>query len=172
MDNIKEIALEKLSLPYTESSFFNLIRWVDEECCADENQHGIAHQIATRAIIAVGHYMIENENLNSEPRQNIIRTIKSASEYALFPDEPNSDKYFFDATNSYPFGAGDGCFSVRKPEFDDGCKPGSGCQSALGGIVDLFENIITYNVIVDELVPWLKGISDPILERIDVTNNG
>ena len=94
MDSIKEITLEKLSLPYTESSFFNFIRWVDESYCADKNQHGISQQIATRAIIAVGHYLIENKTLNPEQSQNITRTLKSASEYALFPNESNLDKYF------------------------------------------------------------------------------
>lgn len=168
MKKIKEIALEKLSVDCSQAAFFDFVRWVDEEFCLDKTKHGIPHthgiaqQIATRAIIAVGHYMIEKRDLNSQQKQNMSKTIKSASEYALLPNDSNLDKYFFDATNSYPFGAGEGCYSVMREEFNDGCKPGSGCKSGLGGIVDLMNNETAFSVIQKELIPWLKGISEPI----------
>ncbi len=84
--------------------------------------------ILARAVVALGATLVDTQGAS----ETIVATIKSAENYALNPTEQNWDLLFHCATQSYPFGPGDGCLSI--PELENGatCQPGSGCISGSG----------------------------------------
>lgn len=69
------------------------------------------------------------QKINLSEKQT--KTILSAEKYIQNPTEENWDLFLLDSTKSYPFGPGDGCFSVSKIGIAD-CQSGSGCKSGIG----------------------------------------
>lgn len=144
----------------------NLVQWMDEIYHEDKSFNGLPQQIITRAIIAVGYLLLDEGKLDDEQFLNIKKTINSASEFVLFPSVKNADQYFRDATNSYPFGLGEGCYSVNELGKNKSCGKGTGCQSGAGSLMCTDKNSdLILKVINENLLPWISGEKDAVLEN-------
>jgi len=114
----------------------------------------------TRAIIAGGRLLTRVDET-----WLIESTIAAAETFVLDPNDATELAYFEASTATYPFGAGEGCYSTRP---DLGCAPGSGCRTGAGclasiayttGAAPLLEEIER------ELRPWVLGRGDPVADR-------
>lgn len=92
----------------------------------------------------------------------IAQTIQGAEQFALAPTTGNFAAYQSAATNSYPFGPGNGCYALAATGYA-GCELGSGCRSGSGCLylVELGE-LVVMATIAKDLLPWLEGKDDPI----------
>jgi hypothetical protein len=163
-NNLKQIAIEKLSSPPTEASLLTLISWLDL-ACATASPASFQKQLLTRAIAAAGYELVKKKNFPAD--HPVIATIKAAEAYLLAPTDETFAGYFSAATNSYPFGAGEGCYAIRELGYP-GCEPGSGCMSGAGSLYNIahatgFE--VVWQSITSELIPWLQDGTDPIALR-------
>lgn len=168
MSEIIKTTIKKLSINATNEALLDFIQWIDTEYCKASNSKNqdIINQIITRAIIGVGHYLVANIKLDSTQSTNINKTINVASEYVIFPSKRNLDNYFFEATNSYPFGAGEGCYSVKSLVTTEPCGIGTGCRSGAGSLCSFgLENKIVFSIIKKNLIPWLNNDYDPVLKK-------
>ena len=164
---IRENALKQLSAPATEEALKGFVEWLDEMHGQESSIDGLPQLLITRSIIAIGYYLTDHTSLSLPARQNILKTIKAASEYVIYPDANSFEKYFTCATNSYPFGAGEGCYSVKQLVKNEAhpCAIGSGCMSRAGSILlNGIDHTIAFQVIVADLIPWLKNSHDPVLD--------
>lgn len=160
MSEIIEATIKRLSVNATDEALLDFIHWIDIEYAKKNNpkQHATINQIITRAIIALGHCMIENSKLNSTQLSGIQKTIEAASEYVVFPNQQNLDNYFFEATNSFPFGAGEGCYTVSSLVKTEHCGIGTGCRSGAGSLYfHKLDNKIVFSIIKENLLPWLRA---------------
>lgn len=159
-------ALELLSVQPSRQALITLISWLDWEYCTrwESSSVSLPMQILARAVIAIGYELLQKRD-----GETIRRTIQAAEEFAL---EPQMDRYeIFQnaATNSYPFGPGDGCYAVPTEKYS-GCEPGSGCISGAGCLfhtAPVLNEEEVLQVIARELVPWLHGKADPVLVRLN-----
>ena len=71
----------------------------------------------------------------SGERPDLQQTLEAGRVYLAEPSEAAWGDFYRAATTSYPFGPGEGCFSV--PALGTGCGPGAGCRSGAGGFVDM-----------------------------------
>lgn len=155
----KQRAIELLSANPSKESLLNLISWLDLEC-SKAPLISLPQQILARAVVALGHVL--NEKLDYE---TITHTIQAAERFALEPTIDNFDIYQSAATNSYPFGPGDGCYSIAETGYS-GCEPGSGCSSGSGCLyISEFDEIVVMEVLGKNLLPWLQSEDDPIVKR-------
>lgn len=168
MPLILNTALEMLSSPTNDQSLADFVQWLDLQYSNDSTDNGKPKQLITRAIIAMGYHMLDNSNLRIEAAQNVLKTIKAASDYVMYPNASTYTEYYRSATNSYPYGAGEGCYSVTtlRKEGMKLCDAGTGCRSGAGSLMsnglddkELFESIAS------ELIPWIKGEEDVVLKR-------
>jgi hypothetical protein len=159
---IKAEMLELISAPPTIDSLKHLISWIDLRCADAEWGDSIYHQFLARAVIAQGYLYLEfNESLHT-----IVNTIRSAEEYALNPTKEKYTVLFDAATKSYGFGPGEGCHSIREPDTEKRCYPGSGCGSGSGCLLSFYtppEKLMPR--IYQELYPWITGTDDPVISR-------
>jgi hypothetical protein len=158
-NNIKQIALEKLSLVPSQESLLDLIHWLDLTC-SDESLDSLPRQILTRGVIASGKELMKKRAYPSN--HPVAKTIQAAEAYSLTPTEAAFELYFHSATNSYPFGTGEGCYAVKELGYA-GCEPGSGCKSGSGTLDQIASEVGAEEVmrlIAKEIVPWLNGESE------------
>lgn len=165
-DPQKRFILKKLLDTPSREALLRLISWLDKECLKASNLTSIYRQILARAVIAIG-YKVFSEGKMPE---TCIQTIKSGENYALDPTETNWVAFTSSATMSYPFGPGDGCFSIERFEKTNNlsCKPGSGCSSGAGSLASTsngLNEIEIMQAIAAELVPWIRDNDDPIVSR-------
>ena len=162
---IKQTALQKLSAPPSQAALYELISWLDT-ICTDDDPAGLEYQLLSRAMLAMGVELLCVLPFTAQP--NVRATIDMLETYILEPCERTYDGYTAAATNSYPFGAGDGCFAVPALGFT-GCERGSGCRSGAGSLASLppeLEAGVVFGRIATELIPWLTDESDPVEDRI------
>jgi hypothetical protein len=158
----KEIILEKITAPPSRESLLNLVSWLDRECIVSKDPSSIPYQILVRSIIAVGYYLLNDQG----KIETIIETIRGGENYALNPTELNWSVFCNCATMSYPFGPGDGCFSIKELENGSTCKPGSGCISGSGSLASQgLNDSEVMTIIAEELLPWIIGNDDPLISR-------
>jgi hypothetical protein len=96
---------------------------------------------------------------------HVTATTRAAREYALHPTEENDNAFFEAATDSFPFGPGDGCLAVE--ELGGHETRGAGCGSGAGFIWYVAQQIgmgRARAAIVRDVVPWLEGTGDPLAE--------
>lgn len=153
----KQQAIELLSATPSKEALLALISWLDLACAAAPLT-SLPRQILARAFVAVGYVLYEKFGY-----ETIAQTIQAAEGFALAPTLDNFVVYQNAATNSYPFGPGDGCYAIAATGYA-GCEVGSGCRSGSGclSIVELGE-IVVMETIAKELLPWLHGKDDPIV---------
>ncbi|MEE3717350.1 hypothetical protein V2H45_11370 [Tumidithrix elongata RA019] len=147
----------------SQEALHEFIRWLDL-VCSEEPLDSLPRQILTRGVIAAGKELIEKRAyLSNHP---VAKTLQAAEAYCLAPTEATSDRYFRAATNSYPFGTGEGCYAVKELGYA-GCEPGSGCTSGAGTLDQIAYEVGAAEVmrlIAKEIVPWLKGESESSAE--------
>lgn len=117
-------------------------------------------QLMTRAIVAAGRVLLEQK-----PIETVAATVAAAEEYVLFPTESTFEAYFEAATNSYPYGAGEGHYAIGGRS---DCAPGSGCRTGIGSLESIAAEVGARSVlavIVEEIRPWLEGKRDPVAAR-------
>jgi hypothetical protein len=110
-------------------------------------------QLLTRAVAAAGRAL-----LACSPVDVLEHTVAAADAYVAAPSEETFAAYYVAATSSYPYGQGDGCYSVV-PGL--GCGPGSGCRTGAGTLVEVALVIgddRTLDAIANELAPWLETV--------------
>ena len=168
MPPILKTALEMLSSPITNQSLEHFVYWLDLQYSSDSADDGTPKQLITRAIIAMGYHMLDNSKLHDEVVRNVLKTIKAASEFVIYPSESTYAEYFRSATSSYPYGTGDGCYSVTtlRKEGMKLCEVGTGCRSGAGSLMSNgLDNNKLFEAIAIELIPWIKNEEDIVLKR-------
>lgn len=136
-----------------------LVRYIDLAVIAAQRELSLADIALARALSAAGRA--------SKIATDIEPVILAAEAFAIDPTHATQTAFQVAATESYPFGPGDGCLSV--PELGQaGCAPGSGCVSGAGTLmeftaIDGDERVA--RVVVSELVAWLRGSADAVAER-------
>ncbi|MFN8445839.1 MAG: hypothetical protein U0175_33925 [Caldilineaceae bacterium] len=160
MDELqRQRAIELISASPSKESLLRLISWLDTECFGSPLV-SLPRQILARAVIAIGYRLIDKLGLPT-----IKATTEAAEFFALEPTPESFDVYLRAATNSYPFGAGDGCYAIHEIGFA-GCEPGSGCSSGSGCLYSSgLENDFVMQCIAGELIPWLENREDPVAQR-------
>ena len=137
------------------------VRELDVAATTDRDCESTAFvvQVLTRAIAAGGRVLIAAMGYGAD--HPVSRTVAAADDYGRQPSENAHDAYFAAATNSYPYGAGEGCYAM------DGaasCEPGSGCISGAGSLAQIAFRAgapAVLDALGAELTPWLHGIEAP-----------
>lgn len=159
---IKAEILHYISAAPTEESLRSLVSWLDIRCQESENDTSVYHQVFARALAELGYNIIEKQGM----MKTVAATIRSAENYAVTPTEAAWDSLFFDATLSYPFGPGEGCYSIYPAESEKPCRTGSGCRSGSGCLMCMgipSETVMT--LIYKAVYPWITGTDDPVISR-------
>ena len=122
---------------------------------AREPGHGLAAQALARAVAAAGRPVLARhpEGLATG---RISATLGAAEAYARDPGDQTELALFECATDSYPFGPGEGHYGITEQE---GCEPGSGCQSGAGTLMFAARETgfaVVIQVLTAELAPWLR----------------
>lgn len=113
------------------------------------DDHGMAAQTLSRAVIALGSPFLQRISL-----RQIALTLEAARAYADSPDDKTKQAYLERATNSYPYGPGDGHLGLD----DRGCEPGSGCPSGAGTLRYIANELggdTALHALAAALSPWL-----------------
>jgi hypothetical protein len=155
-EEIAKTAVDKLSSPPSRKALLELIRWLDIQC-APASAESLPPQILARAVFAVG-----NEFVKKGLFARNHSMMQAVAQYILEPTEEQYDRYFTAATNSYPYGSGDGCYAIEELGYE-GCEPGSGCASGAGSLASMAIEIgeeDTLEIIARELLPWLQNNMD------------
>jgi hypothetical protein len=152
---MKEIILKKLYAGASKESLFDFISWLDKECIKDSEVTSLPYQILARSVVALGNKIINEEG----EIPTVRKTINSAEQFALEPTETNWDKLFEDASQSFPFGPGEGCYSIKELEIEGPCEAGTGCISGAGTLAGSgLDEAEVMQCIATELIPWITEI--------------
>lgn len=125
--------LEKTFYFSSLSSLRNFISWIDNEICMNPEEP-LLLQVLAVSVKTLGEELVKSGEYDAH--HPVRSTLKSADEYANNPTEENWNQFFSDSTDSYPFGPGDGCYSIFS-----GCEAGSGCRSGAGSLLFTLESI-------------------------------
>ena len=109
--------------------------------------------LLARATSAVGPLM---KGLWPGADENIAATTRAAERYVAAPSHENDLAFFDAATQSFPFGPGDGCLDV---DAIGGHRPGGGCRSGAGFLWHVAEDAGHAEVrarLVAALEAWLS----------------
>lgn len=150
MQTTFDVAAELLSreLPPREL-ILELVRWLDVRIAAEPDS--LERELLVRAFLAAGALL--------PPMPTLAETLEAARAFLVEPTEARYDALTTAATNSYPFGPGDGCFAIRELG-RVGCEPGSGCRSGAGCLASIAETVgydRTADAIRSALRTWLDG---------------
>jgi hypothetical protein len=153
-DSQRQRAIELVAAPPSKAALLNLISWLDL-ACSHAPRTSFPQQILARAVVAFGYRLFEQHAFPT-----IARTIQAAEQFASEPTEAHFDLYQSAATQSYPFGPGDGCYALPETGYA-GCVPGSGCSSGAGclALSDVGEGVVM-EAIANDLLPWLRNEQD------------
>jgi hypothetical protein len=156
MSDSQQQVIAILSAEPSERALIQLISWLDLACAA-EPVPALPHQLLARAVAAVGSVLHVQH-----PYQTIADTMRAAAQFALDPTPENHTRYQSAATGSYPFGPGDGCYSLAQTGYA-GCELGSGCRSGSGCLyIHELGATVVLQAIAEQLLPWLLGEGDPL----------
>ena len=109
---------------------YELVRWLDLQMAAEPE--GLGREMLVWAFVAAGPLV--------PSMATVDRTLEAAHSFVVEPTNTHYGALMEAATNSYPFGPGDGCYGVSNLGYA-GCEPGSGCRSGAGCLVSLAEVI-------------------------------
>lgn len=122
---------------------------------AAEPDHGLATQALARAVAAVGRPLLARHP-DGPQFIRISATLAAAEAYARDPGDETEMALYQRATDSYPFGPGEGHYGTTER---DGCEPGSGCRSGAGTLLFAARETgyaIAFQALAAELTPWLS----------------
>lgn len=138
-------SVEQLLSPELPAREFvlELVRWLDLRMAAVPE--GVEREILARAL-AAGPLL--------PPMPTVDQTLEAARVFLADPTDARYAALQLAATSSYPFGPGDGCFSIDELGYT-GCEPGSGCRSGAGGLVSIAETV-GYDRVADTIRDALR----------------
>jgi hypothetical protein len=120
----------------------------------DAQRYGsVAGQALARCVVAVG-----PDLLAATGASTVAATLEAAQAFVDGPTEAAWEDYVARATQSYPYGPGDGCLAIGDRPCAD---PGSGCRSGAGTLAQVASVIGAGTVqarIVAALAPWLQAL--------------
>lgn len=144
-----------------EDSRQDALRWfireLDRVVASDGESTTLAVQALTRAIAAAGRVLVAKLGLGKT--SPVWLTVAAADRYTARPCEDTYEAYIWAATDSYPYGAGDGCLRIIG---DESCAPGSGCVSGAGSLEQVAITTgasAVLGALSVELRPWLCGVT-------------
>ncbi|NOU26754.1 MAG: hypothetical protein HOO96_02515 [Polyangiaceae bacterium] len=143
-----------------ERALRGLVGWLDDTVGA--GLVSVRMQVLVRCTVAAGLVLVRYHGWDGP--HPVAITLAAAEAYARLPSEAAHDAYFAAATNSYPYGAGDGCYGMAGA----GCAPGSGCRTGAGTLMCVAHEVgeaAVLEAIGRELMPWLEGADDLVLAR-------
>jgi hypothetical protein len=103
-----------------------LVRWLDMRMGVEPE--GVERETFVWALVAAGQLL--------PAMATVARTLERARAFVAEPTEARYDALISAATNSYPFGPGEGCFAIKELGYV-GCEPGSGCLSGSGSLANV-----------------------------------
>jgi hypothetical protein len=123
-----------------------------------DRPHGVEAQILARAVVSAGRPLAEHAVTPARAaRSAVAATLVAAEAYVQAPGDDTYDAYFKFATNSYPYGTGEGHYGIGEE-----CEPGSGCYTGAGTLYFVGREV-GFGVVIEalqaELVPWLRGLA-------------
>ena len=122
VQDLSKTGLEKLSA----DSLLPFVEWWDFLYLEHRDTHeSLFQEGIARMTLAMG------DVVSFKPGTPIERTLSAASQYLKESDQVNWSRFANAATQSYPFGPGDGCLGIEELGHDS-CGPGSGCRSGIG----------------------------------------
>ena len=122
---------------------------------AREPEHGLAAQALARAVAAVGRPLLAHRPGGPQTAR-LSATLAAAGAYARDPGDRTELALYECATDSYPFGPGEGHYGTTEPA---GCEPGSGCRSGAGTLLFAARETgyaVAVQALTAELTPWLR----------------
>jgi hypothetical protein len=135
-----------------KTCLMELVTWLDHRLAATPHD-SLETQLFVRALIAMGRLFDETSTVE--------HTLEVAASYAAEPSDAHYGALQAAATNSYPFGPGDGCLAVHEIGFA-GCALGSGCRSGSGTLVLGFTPSIGHAAVArairEDLTAWLATL--------------
>jgi hypothetical protein len=127
-----------------------------DRAVARESGHGVAAQALARAVAAVGRPLLAHR-VDGLASGRISATLAAADAYARDPGDTTELDLFGCATDSYPYGPGEGHYGITERE---GCEPGSGCPSGAGTLLFAARETgfaVAVQALAAELEPWLRA---------------
>ncbi len=144
LDEVSELVSRELP---PRELILELVRWLDVRIGTEPD--GLERELLVRAFLAAGPLL--------PPIHTVTATLQAAQAFVVEPTEVRYGALTTAATNSYPFGPGDGCFAIRELGHA-GCQPGSGCRSGAGCLASIAETVgydRTADAIRSALRAWL-----------------
>lgn len=114
-----------------------------------------------RAIVATGPRLLDV--LGATPASPVWATHAAGEAFLAHPDDTTWKAWFKAATASFPFGPGDGCYTITGT-----CGPGSGCRSGAGTLAAIATHLGEDEVLTlvrAALLPWLDALDEPATRR-------
>jgi hypothetical protein len=144
-----------------EKQLLALVRALDL-AVARESGHGLAARALARAVVAVGRPLL-TRHPDGPQSGRISATLAAAEAYARDPGDRTELALYDCATDSYPFGPGEGHYGITET---DSCDPGSGCRSGSGSLLFAARETsfaVAVDALTAELTPWLRESREPDL---------
>ena len=156
--SFKQIISAKLMDSQSKEPLLEFISWLDKECY-DTPYGSLAWQTLVRSITAVGYVLAKKKNF-SDAEHPVKKTITAGEKYISDPTIEKLNDFCSASTNSYPFGPGEGCYSIASLGYP-GCEPGSGCYSGAGSLVSLgLEENEIWTIVKNALLTWINEETD------------
>jgi hypothetical protein len=151
---ISELMSRELS---SRDFVLELVRWLDVRIATEPD--GLERELLVRAFVATGPL------LPATP--STAETLRAAEAFLAEPTDARYDALTNAATDSYPFGPGDGCFAIEALGHA-ACEPGSGCRSGAGCLASIAE-AVDHDTTADAIRSALRGWLDSQPGRRDAS---
>ena len=126
-------AKSHLEVEPSRAALIQFASWLDKTWVKDGHPYPVSPHLLSiaQAVECLGLF---RETLGENP-DTIKRTMAAAQRYRTSPSEQSYRAYIQAASNSYPFGPGEGSHHIYDLGFET-CQPGCGCRSGAGCLVD------------------------------------
>jgi hypothetical protein len=105
----------------------DMITWLDVTVASGDGASP-RQRALTLLMLVAGQTLLRHHQW--PPEHPVARTVAAAHDHVTDPTRDSFHRYFKAATASYPFGAGDGCYSLDEHTG----QPGDGCRTGAGSL--------------------------------------